>query len=121
MISVVVAVRDGLPWLDDQLAALAAQHCESDWEVVVADNGSADASADLVREWGDRCTAIRLVDASARRGPAAARNIGVESARGDLLAFCDADDVVQPGWLSAMASFARRAPISWPALSNSGP
>jgi GT2 family glycosyltransferase len=104
MISVVVAVRDGLPWLDDQLAALAAQHCESEWEVVVADNGSADASAELVCEWGDRCRAIRLVDASARRGPAAARNIGVESARGDVLAFCDADDVVQPGWLSAIAS-----------------
>jgi GT2 family glycosyltransferase len=103
MISVVVAVLDGLPWLDEQLAALAAQDCISDWEVVVADNGSTDASPATARSWVSRCEAFRLVDASARRGPAAARNIGVESARGDLLAFCDADDLVQPGWLEAMA------------------
>ena len=43
---------------------------------------------------------IHLVDASARRGAAAARNIGVRAARGSLLAFCDADDVVRPGWIA---------------------
>jgi len=104
MISVVVAVRDGLPWLDEQLRALVAQECDSDWEIVVADNGSTDASAATARAWGARSVAVLLVDASARRGPAAARNIGASSARGDLLAFCDADDVVQPGWLQAMST-----------------
>jgi GT2 family glycosyltransferase len=101
MISVVLPVRDGLPWLDAQLGALAAQRCDEPWEVVVADNGSSDASMVVVRAWSDRCSAIRMVDASARLGPAAARNAGVRSARGELLAFCDADDVVQPGWLRA--------------------
>ncbi len=111
VISVVVAVLDGLPWLDEQLAALADQQGAGEWEVVVADNGSSDASASTVRSWGNRCSAIRLVDASARRGPAAARNIGVESARGELLAFCDADDVVQPGWLKAMAGALSEADV----------
>ena len=40
------------------------------------------------------------MDASATSGPSAARNIGAEAAAGDLLAFCDADDVVGPGWLA---------------------
>ncbi len=111
MISVVVAVLDGLPWLDEQLSALAAQECSSDWEVIVADNGSTDASAATARSWGDRCGAIRLVDVSARRGPAAARNIGTQLARGDMLAFCDADDVVQPGWLQAMHSSLETADV----------
>jgi glycosyltransferase involved in cell wall biosynthesis len=101
MISVVLPVRDGLPWLDAQLGALAAQECDEPWEVVVADNGSVDASMDLARSWAQRCHAINVVDASAHPGPAAARNTGVRSARGELLAFCDADDVVQPGWLRA--------------------
>ena len=101
MISVVLAVRDGLPWLDAQLGALAAQQCDAAWEVVVADNGSSDSSADLVRAWALRCDRIRLLDASAIRGPAAARNTGVRATQGDMLAFCDADDVVQPGWISA--------------------
>jgi len=101
MISVVLPVRNGLPWLDAQLGALASQQCDEPWEVLVADNGSTDASAALVRSWEVRCGAIRLLDASSTAGPAAARNAGVREARGGLLAFCDSDDVVQPGWLHA--------------------
>ncbi len=101
MISVVLPVRDGLPWLDAQLDALTAQHCDVPWEIVVADNGSSDGSVALARAWADRSGRIRVLDASTTPGPAAARNAGVRAARGDLLAFCDADDVVQPGWLQA--------------------
>ena len=101
VVSVVVPVRDGIPWIDVQLRALAAQRCDPGWEVVVADNGSTDGTRASVLHWASRTPAIRLVDASGRPGPAAARNIGVAAARGRLLVFCDADDVVQPGWLSA--------------------
>jgi glycosyltransferase involved in cell wall biosynthesis len=104
IISVVVPVRDGLPWLNDQLAALATQQCDEPWEVIVADNGSRDASMAAARDWASRCTAIRVIDASAIAGPAAARNAGVDAARGQFVAFCDADDVVQPGWLHAFAA-----------------
>jgi glycosyltransferase involved in cell wall biosynthesis len=79
---------------------LAEQQCNEPWDVVVADNGSTDESAGVVREWIDRAQLFRLVDASNVRGPGAARNVGVRAARGELLAFCDADDVVQPGWLA---------------------
>jgi GT2 family glycosyltransferase len=102
VISVVVAVRDGLPWLDAQLEALASQECSTAWEVVVCDNGSRDASAQVALSWSARCDAIRLVDASEHPGAAAARNVGAEAAHGELLAFCDADDRVDPGWLDAM-------------------
>jgi glycosyltransferase involved in cell wall biosynthesis len=101
MISVVLPVRNGLPWLDAQLDALAAQECDAPWEVVVADNGSTDATVAVADAWVTRCPRMRVLDASAVAGPAAARNVGVRAARGDLLAFCDADDVVQPGWLQA--------------------
>lgn len=103
LISVVVPVRDGMPWLEHQLAALAAQEVPVAWEVVVADNGSEDGTSTCVTGWSERDPRIRLVDASAGRGAAAARNIGVRTARGRLLAFCDADDVVRPGWIASMA------------------
>jgi GT2 family glycosyltransferase len=106
-----VPVRDGLPWLDDQLAALATQKCDEPWEVIVADNGSRDASVELARDWASRYPAIRVIDASAKAGPAAARNVGVEVARGQFLAFCDADDVVQPGWLHACATALAQADV----------
>ena len=103
LISVVVPVRNGMPWVEHQLRALAAQQIGVDWEVVVAENGSDDGTRSCVQRWSERCPRIRLVDASARRGAGAARNIGVRAARGRLLAFCDADDVVRPGWLASMS------------------
>jgi glycosyltransferase involved in cell wall biosynthesis len=104
VISVVIAVRDGMPWLDEQLRAVSEQQCRDEWEVLVADNGSTDSSPRVATSWAERFPEIRLVDASSRPGPAAARNIGAAFARGDLLAFCDADDVVHPGWLQAIGA-----------------
>ena len=102
LISVVVPVRNGMPWLEHQLRALSAQEVPVGWEVMVADNGSEDGTRACVERWSERDPRIHLVDASSRRGAAAARNIGVQSARGSLLAFCDADDVVRPGWIASM-------------------
>ena len=82
MISVIVAVRNGMPWLEEQLRALAEQQCNEPWEVVVADNGSTDESRLVVEEWANRAPMIRLIDASKVRGPGAARNAGVRTARG---------------------------------------
>jgi glycosyltransferase involved in cell wall biosynthesis len=100
VISVVVPVHNGMPWLDEQLRALVEQECSEPWEIVVADNGSTDESRSVVQGWAARFQNIRIVDASIVKGPSAARNAGARAARGELLAFCDADDVVQPGWLA---------------------
>jgi glycosyltransferase involved in cell wall biosynthesis len=104
LISVVVPVRNGMPWIENQLLALSTQVVPAVWEVMVADNGSEDETRSCVERWTERDPRIHLVDASARRGAAAARNMGVQSARGSLLAFCDADDVVRPGWLASMSA-----------------
>ena len=103
MISVVVPVLNGAATIADQLAALAGQEGGGDWEVVVADNGSTDGTNAVVSSFVGRLPSLRVIDASARRGPAAARNQGAAAAHGDALLFCDADDVVAPGWLATMA------------------
>ena len=104
LISVVVPVRNGMPWIEHQLLALSTQEVPGEWEVVVADNGSEDDTRSCIERWSERDFRIHLVDASARRGAAAARNIGARSARSRHLAFCDADDVVRPGWLASMST-----------------
>jgi glycosyltransferase involved in cell wall biosynthesis len=111
VISVVVPVQDAMPWLPEQLAALAAQGCPVEWEVLVADNGSTDTSVEVAEEWAAGDARFRVVDASGRPNQAAARNLAVESARGEQLAFCDADDVVQTGWLSGIASALAHAEV----------
>lgn len=111
MISVVIPVRDGMPWLEEQLRALNAQECDEPWEVILADNGSTDGSQEFARAWSETHENFRLVDASDRMGASSARNIAVDAAKGDLLAFCDADDVVLPGWLAACVAALAQAEI----------
>lgn len=104
LISVVIAALDAEDVLPRQLTALAGQRDPGPWELVVADNGSTDGTRELVRRFAADHPGIRvqLVDASDRRGAGHARNTGVRAAHGDLVAFCDADDLVDAGWVHAV-------------------
>jgi glycosyltransferase involved in cell wall biosynthesis len=93
------------------LDSLATQSCEDPWEVVVADNGAPADLRAIAARYVDRIPALRVVDALDRRGPAHARNRGVEEARGEMLAFIDADDQAGPGWVAAMAHGLREHPF----------
>lgn len=101
-LSVVIACLDAADVLGVQLAALARQQAPCPWEVILADNGSRDATRDVAQAWSDRLP-LRVVDAGVVRGPGPARNVGARAARGEWLAFCDADDEVADDWLQAMA------------------
>lgn len=101
-LSVVIPCFDAADTLGEQLEALAGQRWDGPWEVLVADNGSADGSAAVAERYRDRLPGLRVVDASGRRGPGHARNRGAAEAAGDALLFTDADDRVGEGWLSAM-------------------
>ncbi|WP_162872746.1 glycosyltransferase family 2 protein [Austwickia chelonae] len=99
-LSIIIACFNASETLSDQLEALASQTCELPWEVILADNGSTDHSVAIAETYTHRLR-LRVIDASTRRGPAHARNRGVEAAEGDWIAFCDADDIVGTGWVSA--------------------
>jgi glycosyltransferase involved in cell wall biosynthesis len=101
-LSVIIPCYNSEATLGTQLAAIAAQVCRYSWEVIVADNGSRDATARLAASFANRIPALRVVDASARRGAAYARNAGAGAAAGSALLFCDADDEMAPGYLEAM-------------------
>ncbi len=100
-VTVVVPVRDdagGVARLLDSLAAAG----DALAEVIVVDDGSADA-ASLARVVGSRRgLATRLVRREHSGGPAAARNDGAAAARSPLLGFLDADCTVAAGWLDPL-------------------
>lgn len=106
-VSVVIIVRNGAATIRRQLNALAAQVDAPPFEVVVSNNGSTDATVDVVRQWerDGIGAAERLViaDASAKPGIPYARNVGAQAASGRLILWCDADDAVRPGWVKAFA------------------
>lgn len=112
-VSVIVPAWNAAPHIRCQLQALACQDYSGEWEVIVADNGSDDATHEIVAQSRELLRNLQLVDASHRRGAASARNRGAQAARGRYLAFCDADDVVAPWWLRGLMSDADRHSISY--------
>ena len=103
-LSVIIPCLNAEKTIGLQLEALSRQQWPGGWEVVVDDNGSTDATREVVARYHGRLPNLRVVDASARRGAAHARNRAVQAASGDALAFCDADDEVGTGWLMAIGN-----------------
>ncbi|MFB9378517.1 glycosyltransferase [Kineococcus gynurae] len=111
-VSVVIPCRDVVDVVEDQLRALQAQDFPGRFEVVLSDNGSRDGLADHVEAWAREFGLdLRRVDSSAVGGVSHARNVGLRAARAPVVAICDADDLVVPGWLRALAEAARGAEL----------
>jgi len=97
LISVVIPVHNASASLGRCLGALKTSTYQ-DSECVVVDDGSTDASAALAAASG-----ARVIATGGQRGPAYARNRGVEAAKGEILFFIDADVMVQSGTLAQVA------------------
>jgi glycosyltransferase involved in cell wall biosynthesis len=104
--SVVIATKDRERYLSGALASLAAQTGAPPFEVVVVDNGSRDATKDVVAEYARILPSVRYV-AEPQPNRGRARNRGVETARGRYLLFCDDDVVLPPKWIAAHAAAQR--------------
>jgi glycosyltransferase involved in cell wall biosynthesis len=105
---VIVPARDAEATIGRTLDALARQEFGLEFEVIVVDNGSLDATAAVA----ERARIVsRVIRRSRGQGAGAARNEGAAAARGALLAFLDADCEPSPGWLAAGARAAGSADL----------
>ncbi|HEV3229546.1 MAG TPA: glycosyltransferase [Solirubrobacteraceae bacterium] len=107
-VSVVVPARDAAAYIGRLLAALDGQDAAGGSEVIVVDNGSRDETAELA----EAAPAVdRVLRRSRGEGPGAARNAGAAVARGEVLAFLDADCWPAPGWLRAGVEVMRSSDV----------
>jgi glycosyltransferase involved in cell wall biosynthesis len=98
LFSVVIPVYNRADILGDALRSVLAQ-IEQDFEIVVVDDGSEDNPKAVVDALADPRTRYVRQD---NRGGGAARNRGIDEARGEFLAFLDSDDVFLPHHLATM-------------------
>jgi len=94
-VSVIIPLYNKAPYVRRALDSISAQTF-ADFEAIVVDDGSTDDSAAIAENYSDaRFRLIRQPNA----GPGAARNTGIAQARGELIAFLDADDEWLPHYL----------------------
>jgi glycosyltransferase involved in cell wall biosynthesis len=101
-VTVVSAFFNAAPFLGEAVQSVLDQGFD-DWELLLVDDGSTDASS-AVADWlaSEHPGRIRRLEHSGQenRGAAASRNLGIAEARGELLAFIDADDRWRPNKLA---------------------
>ena len=98
-VSVIVAAFEAAGTIEDTLRSVLAQSY-GDWEIIVGDDCSTDATRAACRGFGER---VRVVRSATNMGtPAATRMMAVAESRAELIAFLDGDDLWQSDYLATM-------------------
>jgi glycosyltransferase involved in cell wall biosynthesis len=110
-VSVIVAAYQAADTIEETLRSVVAQTYD-DWEVIVGDDCSTDATPQLAAAFGER---VRVVRSSANTGtPAATRMMAVAHSDAELIAFLDGDDLWRPGYLATMVGAYDRERVGEP-------
>jgi glycosyltransferase involved in cell wall biosynthesis len=96
--SIIIPSRNCINYLPTALNSIAAQ-MYGDLEVIIADDGSTDGTAEWVAGLGEQLFQLKLI-ATGGIGPSRARNAAINVASSDIIAFLDADDIWWPGKLA---------------------
>jgi glycosyltransferase involved in cell wall biosynthesis len=100
-VAVVIPVRDAGELLAPCLATVGREVRSNGATLVVVDDGSSDASADLARDAGAELLALPVPS-----GPYRARNVGWRASDADVIVFTDVRCRAEPGWLAALVDVA---------------
>ena len=106
MVSVIVPLYNKEKTIKQALESVLSQSYD-DWEIVVVDDGSSDASEDAVLSM--KHPLIRLIS-QGNAGVSAARNRGIREAKGEFVAFLDSDDEWRPEYLDSMVRLVEKYP-----------
>ncbi len=99
-LSVIIAVYNGEKYLEKTLESLITQTTE-DFEVIIVDDGSTDKTAEIAQSYCDEYNGFYLFKCE-HRGVYAARNTGIEKAKGDFLMFLDCGDLITDSSVEAV-------------------
>src|SRR5262249_35685913 len=95
MITVIIPVRNREHLIARAIESVVAQTLPVD-EIVVVDDASTDRTLNVVDRFANSLSNLTLISLKEHVGAARARNIGIENANGDSIAFLDSDDVWHP-------------------------
>lgn len=107
LVSVIMPTFNAERFVSESIASVANQ-VYTKWELLVTDDASADRTPDIVEHWVGSERRINYVRLPSNGGAAAARNACIDRARGEFVAFLDADDLWLPDKLRLQIEFMER-------------
>ena len=104
LVSIVVPVYNAERFIRDTIASVQAQ-TYADWELILVDDVSKDDSVSIIKSLQKSDKRIKLIQSKKNQGAALSRNIGTKNAKGQYLAFLDADDLWDEAKLEKQVQF----------------
>jgi teichuronic acid biosynthesis glycosyltransferase TuaG len=112
LVSIIMPAFKVERFISDAIRGVLSQSF-GDWEMLIVNDCSPDDTARVMRDWASRDSRIRCLQTERNCGPAVARNIALQSARGQYIAFCDSDDIWLPEKLERQLSFMKYGDIAF--------
>lgn len=107
LVSVIIPAHNAAKFIVEAIVSVATQSY-TQWEIIVVDDGSTDATASMVQKLPYPITLIQ----QSNQGISGARNAGLAQAKGELVAFLDADDVWLPTKLAKQVAYLDQHPTT---------
>jgi len=107
--SIIIPCFQQQPFLAETLTSLKYQS-QAGFEVIIQDGGSTDGSLELLQEFIQSCPYPVHLESQTDGGQAAAINLGLAKARGDILCYLNSDDILYPGTLEKVAAIFEKHP-----------
>ena len=105
-LSIIVPAYNVERFVGPCLESILNQETKVDFEVIIVNDGSTDGTADVIAEYAQKDSRIRVISQS-NKGISDARNTGIDQARGKALMFVDSDDMVAPTHVDALMTALR--------------
>jgi glycosyltransferase involved in cell wall biosynthesis len=98
MVSIVTPAYNSERFIADAINSVLKQTF-TDWELLIVNDGSTDKTQSIVEEYSQKDNRIKLLNHSTSQGAGVSRNLAIKEAKGDYIAFLDADDIWKPNKL----------------------
>jgi len=106
-ISIVIPVYNAENYLETCLEAILGQTFK-DYEIICINDGSKDGSIKILNKYQEQYPAFIQIYSQKNQGQASARNVGVDKASGEYIAFLDADDLIEKDYLEILYTTAKK-------------
>ncbi len=104
LVSIIMPSFNANKFVSESIKSVISQ-THSDWELLIVDGRSSDGTRDTISEFSRSDCRVKLIDNANDDGPGQARSYGLRYAKGDYIAFLDADDLWLPNKLSSQLDF----------------